>query len=114
MGPESFEFDAHRNGETIVARLAGGLDMSATFRLEPELERLTQEPGVRELVLDTSGVEFIESAGLGVLLATRERLRAAGVRFVLASPSPAVRRILRLTGADDYLDVRAAPAGLDP
>jgi anti-sigma B factor antagonist len=106
---EHFSCDARRDGDTIVATLAGELDMPATFRLEPELERLTQQPGVRSLVLDMGAVEFIDSAGLGALLASHDRLRAVGIRFVLTRPSPAVARILHLTGARDTLRVNGEP-----
>ena len=108
--PGSHEFEATRTGESVVAKLSGQLDMPATFRLEPELERATRQPGVRSLVIDMGGVDFIDSAGLGLLLATHERLRADQIRFALASPSPSVRRMLELTGAGDTLAVTAAPA----
>jgi anti-sigma B factor antagonist len=107
--PGGHEFEASRSGDRVVATLSGDLDMFATFRLEPELERATRQPGVRALVIDMAGVEFIDSAGLGLLLATHERLRAEQVRFELANPSRSVRRMLDLTGAADTLAVSAAP-----
>ena len=89
----------------MVAAIGGELDMDATFRLEPELERVAGAAGVRELVLDLRDVEFIDSAGVGLLLATHERLRASEIGFRLANPSHAVRRILELTGAGAELPV---------
>ena len=91
--PGSHEFEASRSGDRVVATL----------------ERATRQPGVRALVIDMGGVEFIDSAGLGLLLATIERLRAEQVRFELANPSGSVRRMLDLAGAADTLAVSAAP-----
>ena len=79
--------------------------MAATFRLEPELERISHEPGVRSLVIDLDGVDFVDSAGLGLLLATHERLRTADVDLQLANPSRSVRRMLELTGAGPELPI---------
>jgi anti-anti-sigma factor len=110
MSRESFTFKADRAGETAVVTLAGELDMAATFRIEPELERLTRDDEVRTLVADMEGVEFIDSSGLGLLLATEQRLRADGIRFVVANPSRGVRRMLELAGAGDDLAVIAWPA----
>lgn len=107
MARADYTFEATRNGETVEAALSGELDMAATFRLEPELERVTQQPGVEALVVDMGAVDFVDSAGLGLLLATNERLRAAQIRFVLANPSRSVRRVLELTGAADSLEVAA-------
>jgi hypothetical protein len=40
-------FAAHRTDDTVVVKLAGQLDMAATFTLEPALERLTRETAAR-------------------------------------------------------------------
>jgi anti-anti-sigma factor len=109
MATERYRFTAHRAGETTVVTLAGELDMAATFRLEPELERLTREEDVSALVIDMQDVEFIDSSALGLLLATQQRLRAEGLRFLLANPSGSVRRMLELTGIADALPVTTWP-----
>jgi anti-anti-sigma factor len=103
--PGTHRLEARRNGDTVVVAVHGELDMAATFRLEPDFERISREPGVRHLVIDLGGVEFIDSAGLGLLLATHERLRTANVDLQLANPSPSVRRILELTGAGPELPI---------
>jgi anti-sigma B factor antagonist len=96
-------------GQTAVVTLAGELDMAATFRLEPELERLTRDGDVSALVIDMQDVEFMDSSALGLLLATQQRLRAEGLRFLLANPSRSVRRMLDLTGVADALTVTTWP-----
>jgi anti-sigma B factor antagonist len=111
MPAVNFTFKARRSGETAVVTLAGELDMAATFRIEPELERLTRDTGVRALVVDMSGVEFMDSTVLGLLLATQQRLRSEGTTFLLANPSDGVRRILKLTGAGAALSVTTALPG---
>jgi anti-anti-sigma factor len=102
---ENCKLDVEERGDTVEARISGDLDMAATFRLEPELERLTRRSGVRSLVIDLDGVEFIDSSGLGLLLATHDRLRTAQLELVLANPSASVRRMLELTGAVSDLPV---------
>jgi anti-sigma B factor antagonist len=110
MAGEHFTFRTEQSGGTAVVTLAGELDMTTTFRLEPELERLTRDAEVRALVLDMNGVVFMDSTVLGLLLATHQRLRAEGIRFELANPSKSVRRMLELTGAGDALPVTTLPA----
>ena len=111
MSGERFTFKAERTGDAAVATLAGELDMAATFRIEPELERLTRNTDVTTLVVDMAGVEFMDSSALGLLLATEQRLRANGIRFVIANPSKSVRRMLALTGAGDALSITTSPPG---
>jgi anti-sigma B factor antagonist len=109
MAGERFTFGADRVGETTVVTLVGEIDMAATFRLEPELERLSREGEVSALVIDMQGIEFMDSSALGLLLATQQRLRAEGIRFLVANPSAGARRILELTGVADSLTVTAWP-----
>jgi anti-anti-sigma factor len=111
MTAERFTFTADRAGETVVVTLLGELDMATTFRLEPELERLSREGDVSALVIDMQGVEFMDSSVLGLLLATQQRLRVEGIRFMLANPSGSVRRMLELTGVTDALMVTTWPPG---
>jgi len=51
-----------------------------------------------ELVVELSDLSFIDSTGLGALIAGFQRARDAGVSFRLAHPTPGVRQILVLSG----------------
>ncbi len=53
--------------------------------------------GRRALVVDLDGLDFIESAGLGELVACRRLARERGGRLVLARPRGKVRDVLQLT-----------------
>jgi len=92
--------DDSRSVEVVVA---GELDMTAAFKLEPEVDRLLAAPGAQRLVLDLAGVTFVDSAGLGALLAIRERTQDLGVGFALVNPSAAVRRMLEWSGTGAML-----------
>ena len=101
-----FRYEVENRGETVVVALEGELDMSATFELEPTLERLAADESTRTLVLDMGGVTFMDSSALGLVFSTEERSRAEDVRLVVASPSRAVQRILEVTGAAETLSIR--------
>ena len=76
--------------DTTVLVAAGDLDMETA----PLLESIVSEQAVEAgLVIDLSGVQFIDSSGLRGLL--RIRQRPGGLR--LAAPSATVRRLLDLT-----------------
>jgi anti-anti-sigma factor len=111
MSADGLTVTTDRTGEAIVVTVAGELAMGTTFRLEPELERLTRDTDAGALVVEMSGVTFMDSSALGLLLATEQRLQADGIRFLVANPSPPVRRILELTGAGAALAITAWPPG---
>jgi anti-anti-sigma factor len=66
-----------------------------------ELERLVVsriDAGETRLVLDLSGVDYISSAGLRVLLMAAKRLKEPRGRLVLCGMGPSVRTVLELAG----------------
>ncbi len=101
-----FSFAETQAGGTAKLALSGELDMSATFRLEPALDRLLSSGQVGEVVLDLRDVAFVDSSGLGLLLATNERSREAGTAMAIVGPSPEILRVFRLAGVDGVLPLR--------
>jgi len=93
-----FAFVAQFDAETLVVTLEGELDMAATFKLESELERLWARHEIRRLEIDLAKLAFVDSAGLGALLAIRDRTQDLGIQLRLTNPSDPVRRILDLSG----------------
>jgi anti-sigma B factor antagonist len=61
-----------------------------------------------ELVVDLSAVGFIDSTGLRAILVCEALLERVNCRFVLRSPSTAVRKVLELTGLLAHLTVLPA------
>ena len=57
------------------------------------------------LLIDLSGVEFIDSSGIRVLLQAHERCVASQVEFVVRDPSRSVLRVLEITGLTQTLRI---------
>lgn len=90
--------------EAIVT-VRGELDPHTALGLESTLRDVGANQEVRRLVVDLSGVGFIDSSGLRVLLAAHADQQADGGRLVLRAPSDGVRRLLEMTDLVAYLDV---------
>ncbi len=88
-----------------VVSLDGPLDAACADAARDRLHRLLA-PGVR-LVVDLSGVGFIDSAGLWALVSAFKRARAVTGDVVLCGVRPAVRAVLELTSLDRVLEVFA-------
>lgn len=63
-----------------IIELAGQLDAHTAPEFERFLENVVRDDGKRRLVLDFHGLEYISSAGLGVLMGLIEEVRAADDR----------------------------------
>lgn len=77
--------------------LTGRLDAAQAPRLAQLLDTL--ESSVR---LDLTGLEYISSAGIGVLVKTQLRLQEAGSRLQLAHLQPRVRAVLHFAGLEQF------------
>jgi anti-anti-sigma factor len=84
------------DGLEVVAFVSGEADMATCGRLRDAIEPHLG-PGQR-VVLDLSGVTFMDSSCLGVLEHARTTLTTDGGSLILRNPSRAARRLLSVAG----------------
>lgn len=82
----------------------GALDLASSRELQTRLAELAGENGT-EAILDLSGVSFIDSVGLGVVLKASSRFHRQGKRLLIVAPGGPVHRILEFAGVSDRLPV---------
>jgi stage II sporulation protein AA (anti-sigma F factor antagonist) len=90
-------------GADARAALSGEFDMNATFTVEPALERALDDPALERLTVDLSGLSFIDSTGMGVLLRLQGETTARGVELVVVPGPPEVQRVFYSAGLLDTL-----------
>jgi anti-sigma B factor antagonist len=85
-----------------VVTLPAEIDISNDSLVQDELTSALGD-GLTMLVADGTRTTFCASAGMSALIRTHHQAKAAGTQLRVVA-SPAVRRILELTGADQMLD----------
>ncbi len=85
-----------------VVQLTGWLDVRHTAQIREQLHAAVAN-GSGLLVVDLSGVEAVDAAGLGVLLGTRRLAERAGRQMVLRNTPPRLSRLLRATRLERVL-----------
>lgn len=89
---------------TAVLTVQGEVDMLTAPRFESAVAELIACPdSVR--VIDLSGVSFLASSGLAVLIRAAHRTEENGVRLRLVASTRSVRRPLEVTGADQLFEI---------
>jgi anti-anti-sigma factor len=88
--------------DTTICRIQGDADAASASELRATFGPLTARPRV---ALDFSGVTFIDSAGLGCLIAGARRIHDAGGSVVLCSARRSVHRLLYTVGMDRVLPI---------
>ena len=109
-----------RYADTAVLAPAGRVDHSSAEALKaalaPHIARCAS--GGDQIVLDLSGVDYISSAGLRVLMLARKQAKAQGGTLVVAGLTPVVQEIFEISRFtvvfELFPSVRAALERLSP
>lgn len=90
--------------EPPVITLEGEVDVYTAPELKKQMITLL-EAGARELVVDLTAVDYLDSTVLGVLIGGLKRMRERDGNLRLVCPSPRIRRIFEITGLDKIFDI---------
>jgi len=88
--------------ELYVVEVYGELDLSCIETLEAELRRI-EATDVDQIILDLSGLDFIDSTGIRILLEAEARSRQDSSRLSFLRGQGSVERVLELVQADSFL-----------
>lgn len=92
------------DGAVTVVAVTGDVDMSTAPQLEQRLTELA-DGGAHSLVVDLSGVEFLDSSALGVLVGVHKRLAADHGAIKLVCGHPRIERIFAITRLTEVLPI---------
>lgn len=83
----------------VVFDIRGAVDLFAAHELKRRLLEAV-DGGAREIILDLTNTDFLDSTGLGALLTAHKRLTARGGQLVIVPGHPNVGRVFEITGLD--------------
>ncbi len=102
---------ADREGWTVLA-VVGEVDLATGPRVRQAVIRALGDTrsagGVPRMVIDLSGVDLIDSIGLGVMIGALRRVRAASGELVLVVSDPRVQAVFVATDLDRVFTIRAS------
>ena len=102
QGSLSVRIERQADLTTIYA--CGELDLASLSILDQAL-REAEKTDVTRIILDLRELEFIDSTGLGILVAAARRSDADSDRLRVSHVSGAVARLMRLTGVDRVMNL---------
>lgn len=99
--------DITPNPERYVIAITGEIDISNADRLRDAIDMALEQP--TELVsLDFSGVSYIDSTGIGVLVGAAHHADEHGKRFEVVNAQPNVQCVAQLLGVDREIGIACA------
>jgi anti-sigma B factor antagonist len=104
------EIQSRNEDGWTVLQASGELDLYTAPRLRDEV-LATLDGGATQIALDLHDVGFIDSTGLGILVACLKRVRERDGHLVVIAPETSpLRRLLALTGLEEALPTHASLA----
>jgi anti-anti-sigma factor len=100
--PGSLTISSGVENGTASIHLEGELDLASARRMEESLTTLEDGRPAR-LVVDLSGLAFIDSTGLRLLIQADARARERGGELVLRPGDASIQKVFEMTGALDVL-----------
>ena len=103
---ELLELQELDHGSWTVVQARGEVDVASSPALGHALETVGEQR--RDVVVDLSGVTFIDSTGLGVLVQALNGANAAERRLRLVISDPNVRRVFEVTALDGVFSIHGS------
>ncbi|MDQ7032668.1 MAG: STAS domain-containing protein [Desulfonauticus sp.] len=92
-----------KNNEVYLVKIVGELEIDSVEKLKPKLEAVI-ESDRNILAIDLSEITFMDSTGIGFLVALNNKLKRKGKKLVLVKPSVQVIKTLKLINIYHFFD----------
>lgn len=104
--------DIHQGRARLA--LAGRFDFNAHRDFRLASESVLQDPAMRELDIDFSRVDYLDSSALGMLLLLREKAEAVGKHIVLSGVQGTVKQVLAIANFGKLFTLNEQAASVSP
>ncbi|HEY0000286.1 MAG TPA: STAS domain-containing protein [Actinoplanes sp.] len=99
----SFDCTIERAGDTITVVPQGDIGMETTAVMREVLRQVVESHDRGQIDVDMRAVTFLDSTGLGMLVAAHRAAAAKGVDLLLREPGPVVGMVLQIANLDGVL-----------
>ena len=90
----------HEDGENLVALLSGEIDHHWAAILREEIDERVRSRSPAKLILDFSGVTFMDSSGIGLILGRHRLVSSLGGVVIVQKAPREIKRMLSIAGIE--------------
>ena len=94
-------------GDWAVVTVLGDVDLATAPALRHEVLALLGD-GHRQIALDLTPTDFVDSIGLGIVVAIWKRVRVQGGTFAVVCPEPRLKRVFQVVDLDTVLPLHTS------
>lgn len=106
MDTKELQVQTCLRGKEIVVRLEGELDVHSANELSSAVDsEIQKHPDYGGMVFDFSGLNYLNSQGIGVIVGYSKELKQKGKALVIRKPSEGVNNILNAVGMNKIINI---------
>ena len=98
-------FDSEFTGIALKIKLRGEIDHHSAVAVRSAMDTMIRSKLPKELIVDMSAVDFMDSSGLGLIMGRYNTMKEIGGEIKVADPSPGTEKIMRLAGMERIVKV---------
>lgn len=92
--------DISVNGEVTTAYLSGEIDHHSVAAIREKIDVATERNMPSLLVLDFTGVNFMDSSGIGLVMGRYRNISRRGAKLHITGTSPQIYKVMKLSGIE--------------
>ena len=98
------EISARIQNNVLICALSGELDHHSAKEM---VETVIQNRGVKNLIFDFSGLKFMDSSGIGVVIGRYKLVSSLGGQVAIVSQNRVIDRLLKMSGIHKLIPIYA-------
>ena len=99
------QMKAYSAQDKLIVSLDGEIDHHSAAEIREELDKMIAVNRPKIMVLELSGIDFMDSSGLGLVLGRYRRLNEMGSQMVIKNPGARTEKILAMAGVDKLIKI---------
>lgn len=103
-------YDSEYMGCYLKIKLRGEIDHHSASSIRASIDSEIYSKKPRGLIMDMSGVNFMDSSGLGLIMGRYSLMNQLGGEVIVSDPNPAIERILSLAGMERVIKIQQTKA----
>ena len=94
-----------KRGHVLYASLEGELDQHSASDLRDKLNLLIEDKAVTRIEFELSGVTFMDSSGIGLVMGRYKNIADYGGKMVITGLSPQAYKVMKLSGIERIAEI---------
>ena len=99
------KFEFEKKGRLLIVKITGELDHHSAASLREETDREILGGSYNGLILDLSGLDMMDSSGIGIIMGRYRLMEASGGHLCVCGAKPPIKKIILLSGLGKLIGI---------